>query len=321
MSEMKKGPEVIRPPRTSLGVFGWLKENLFSTWYNVLLTFGSLWLIYVVLRGFITWALKKAEWSVIVTNFLLFMVGPFPRTELWRVWACVIVVSILAGLSWVEWGLRRSNKITRRLLIAGWLLSFPLILLLLHGLEGNSILPRIGTNLWGGLLLTFLLAIISIVASFPLGVLLALGRRSSLPVIRLFSTLYIELIRGVPLVTVLFMTHLMLPLFFPGGERVDKIIRAMIGFTLFTAAYIAENVRGGLAAVPIGQYEAAKAVGLSNAQVMFLVVLPQALRAVIPAIVGQFIALFKDTSLVVTVGGLELLNIARSVVAQPDSWA
>lgn len=311
--------EAVQPPRTSVGVLGWLRENLFSTWYNTLLTFGSLWLIYVILRGIGTWALTKAKWGVVTTNLMLFMIGPFPREEVWRVWACVIMVVLLGGLSWVFWGpLGRGRTRARRWVVAGWLLSFPLTILLLRGLGGSSILPPVGTNLWGGLLLTFLLAIVSIVASFPLGVLLALGRRSSLPVVSAFSTLYIELVRGVPLVTVLFMAQIMLPLFLPEGMRVDKVVRAIVGFTLFTAAYIAENVRGGLAAVPKGQYEAAKAVGLSGIQVMVLIVLPQALRAVIPPIVGQFISLFKDTSLVAIVGLLDLLNIAKSVVAQPQ---
>jgi general L-amino acid transport system permease protein len=311
--------EGARPPRTSVGVLGWLKENLFSSWYNTLLTLGSLWLIYVMVRGIVTWARTEARWSAVTTNLWLFFVGPFPREELWRVWACVIMVLLLGLLSWAVWGpLGRDRAGARRWVITGWLLSFPVTLLLLRGLGGNSALPPVGTNLWGGLLLTFVLAIVGIVASFPLGVLLALGRRSSLPVVRLFSTLYIELIRGVPLVTVLFMAQIMLPLFLPEGMRVDKVMRVIAGFTLFTAAYIAENVRGGLAAVPMGQYEAAKAVGLSGPQVMVLIVLPQALRAVIPPIVGQFITLFKDTSLVAIVGLMDLLNIAKSVVAQPE---
>lgn len=311
--------ETVRPPRTSVGVIGWLKENLFSTWYNTLLTLALLWLIYLILRGLVTWALTKARWGVVTTNLVLFLIGPFPRQQVWRVQACVVMVALLGGLTWVFWGpLGRGHAKARRWVIAGWLLSFPLTIFLLRGIGGNSILPSVGTNLWGGLVLTFLLAIVSIVASFPLGVLLALGRRSSLPAIRVFSTLYIELIRGVPLITILYMTSIMLPLFLPDGVRVDKVVRAMVGFTLFTAAYIAENVRGGLAAVPLGQYEAAKAMGLSGVQVMVLIVLPQALRAVIPPIVGQFISLFKDTSLVAIIGLMDLLNIAKCVVAQPE---
>jgi len=314
--------EPMAPPRSSVGVADWLKENLFSTWYNVLLTFASLGLIYVILRGLLSWALTRARWEVVTANLTLFLIGPFPRNQVWRVWACVAMVLVLAGLSWAAWGPwgrgREGARRVRRGLVVGWVLSFPLTIVLLRGFSGSSILPLVGTNLWGGLLLTFLLAIVGIVASFPLGVLLALGRRSSLPVVRWFSTLYIELVRGVPLITILFMAALMLPLFLPEGMRVDKVIRAMVGFTLFTAAYIAENVRGGLAAVPLGQYEAARALGLSGWQEMGLIVLPQALRVVIPPIVGQFISLFKDTSLVVTVGLLDLLNIAKSVVAQPQ---
>lgn len=311
--------EAVQPPRSEIGVWGWVRKNLFSTWYNALLTLASLGFIYVVLRGLVTWALTTARWEVVTTNLTLFLIGPFPRQQAWRVWVCVLMVVLLGGLSVVAWGAPGGrHKQLRRWVTVGWLLSFPLTIVLLQGFANSSLLPLVGTSYWGGLLLTFLLAIVGIVASFPLGVLLALGRRSSLPVVRWFSILYIELIRGVPLVTVLFTAAVMLPLFLPEEMRVDKVLRAMVGFTLFTAAYIAENVRGGLAAVPLGQYEAARALGLSGVQVMGLIVLPQALRAVIPPIVGQFITLFKDTSLVVIIGLLDLLNIAKSVVAQPQ---
>lgn len=311
--------EAVQPPRSEIGVWGWVRKNLFSTWYNALLTLASLGFIYVVLRGLVTWALTTARWEVVTTNLTLFLIGPFPRQQAWRVWVCVLMVVLLGGLSVVAWGAPGGrHKQLRRWVTVGWLLSFPLTIVLLQGFANSPLLPLVGTSYWGGLLLTFLLAIVGIVASFPLGVLLALGRRSSLPVVRWFSILYIELIRGVPLVTVLFTAAVMLPLFLPEEMRVDKVLRAMVGFTLFTAAYIAENVRGGLAAVPLGQYEAARALGLSGVQVMGLIVLPQALRAVIPPIVGQFITLFKDTSLVVIIGLLDLLNIAKSVVAQPQ---
>lgn len=314
--------EPMAPPRPSTTIMGWLKKNLFSTWYNALLTLGSLGLIYGVLHGLLTWMLTKARWEVVTTNLVLFLVGPFPRHQIWRIGVCgamVLVLGVLSGVAWSSLGSRWAGvKWARRGLVIGWVLSFPVTIILLRGFNGSSILPPVGTNLWGGLLLTFLLAIVSIVASFPLGVLLALGRRSELPAIRWFCILYIEVVRGVPLITVLFMVALMLPLLLSEEVRVDKVIRAMAGFTLFTAAYIAENVRGGLAAVPVGQYEAARALGFSEWQVMGLIVLPQALRAVIPPIVGQFIALFKDTSLVVIMGLLDLLNIGRSVVAQPE---
>jgi general L-amino acid transport system permease protein len=174
------------------------------------------------------------------------------------------------------------------------------------------------TTQWGGLQLTLVLAVTGILFSFPLGVLLAIGRRSSLPAISLFCTIFIEIVRGVPLITVLFMFQIMLPLFIPGGENIDKVVRAIVAFTIFTSAYIAENVRGGLQATPKGQFEAADALGLNPVLTMSLIVLPQALRTVIPANVGQFISLFKDTSLVVIAGLLDLLGIARSVVAQSE---
>jgi len=176
----------------------------------------------------------------------------------------------------------------------------------------------VSTNEWGGLLLTFVLAIVGIALSFPFGVLLALGRRSDLPAIRLLSTAYIEIVRGVPLVTILFMASIMLPLFLPGEIRIDRVLRALGGITLFSAAYVAENVRGGLQAIPQGQIEASNAIGLNVLQRNLHIVLPQALRAVIPANVGLFISLLKDTTLVAIVGLLELLGIGRAVLAQPQ---
>lgn len=207
-----------------------------------------------------------------------------------------------------------------RWLLTGWILSFFAILILLHGFQGSSRLPLVGTSVWGGLLLTFLLALIGIVASFPLGVLLALGRRSNLPVVKLFSILFIEVVRGVPLVSILFMAQVILPLFLPEGVRVDRVLRALLAMTLFSAAYMAENVRGGLQSVPAGQIEAAQAIGLNSPRTMLLIILPQALRAVIPAIVGQFISLFKDTTLAVIVGLLEILGIGKSIVLGNVEW-
>lgn len=222
-----------------------------------------------------------------------------------------------AAAVWVAFmvGLRR--PVSRRKLSLAWLASLPLTVVLLYGI-GVSALPVVGTNLWGGLMLTFVLAIVGIVIAFPFGVLLALGRRSDLPVIRAMSTIYIEVIRGVPLVTLLFMASIMLPLFLPGDVRIDQVLRAMAGITLFSAAYVAENVRGGLQAIPTGQIEASHALGLSAVQRNLYIVLPQALRAVIPANVGLFISLLKDTTLVTIVGLLEILGIGRAVLAQPQ---
>ncbi len=198
-----------------------------------------------------------------------------------------------------------------------WLILFIVPPLLIQSTTQN-VLPLTDTRRWGGFLLTALLTIVAILASFPLGVLLALGRRSSLPVVKWTCIVYIELVRGVPLITVLFMAQLLVPLVNPSLAEVDNVIRAMIGLTLFSAAYLAENVRGGLQSIPGGQEEAGKALGLSSWQVTLHITLPQALRAVIPALVGQAIALFKDTSLVSLVGLIDLLGESNTVIAQPE---
>jgi general L-amino acid transport system permease protein len=224
-----------------------------------------------------------------------------------------------AGLVWVAFVIGARRWIPRRALLVAWLLSLPMTFLLLNGLPGTPF-PTVSTNSWGGLLLTVLIATVGIILSFPLGVLLALGRRSSLPAVRILSTGYIELIRGVPLVTILFMAAIILPLFLPPEWRLDRVARAMGAVTLFSAAYVAENVRGGLQAIPTGQIEAANALGLSGVQTNLFIVLPQALRSVIPANVGLFISLLKDTTLVTIVGLLEMLGIGRAVLAQSDSF-
>jgi general L-amino acid transport system permease protein len=202
-----------------------------------------------------------------------------------------------------------------------WVLFAGLIaLVLLPGFEGSDLLPAISTTAWGGLLVTMILAAGGIILSFPIGVLLALGRRSSLPLLKGFCITFIEVVRGMPLVTILFMFSIILQLFLPPEARIDRLIRALMAMTFFSAAYTAENVRGGLQAIPQGQIEAAQAVGLNNLQITGLIVLPQALRKVIPAIVGQFITLFKDTTLVIIVGINELLGIGKSILNTDPSF-
>ena len=224
-----------------------------------------------------------------------------------------------AALVWVAFFIGLRGWIYRRLLLIAWIASLPISYVLISGMAGTPF-PSVSSNIWGGLLLTVLLASVGIILSFPFGVLLALGRRSRLPVVRILSTGYIELIRGIPLVTILFMADIILPLFLPGEWRLDRVARAMGGITLFSAAYVAENVRGGLQAIPSGQIEASQALGLSGMQTNLYIVLPQALRAVIPANVGLFISLLKDTTLVTIIGLLELLGISRAVLAQSDSF-
>ncbi|MBO9346253.1 MAG: amino acid ABC transporter permease [Chloroflexi bacterium] len=359
-SSLPAPAEALPPPFERYTLLGWLRRNLFSTWYNALLTVLCLALIALAGRSALEWALGQARWEVITANLRLFLVGQYPASATWRVWACVGLLAALIGLSYGVWGRgRRANALgvvglpvvlalvfegeTRIALLAagaagalglglgrwrrarlarwavfGWVIYFPLVIVLVSGFGGEgSVLPLVPTNLWGGLLLTLLLSVVGIVFSFPLGVLLALGRQSGLPAVRALSVTYIEVLRGVPLVTVLFMAQLMLPLFLP-GVTIDRVVRAMAGIVLFSAAYLAENVRGGLQAIPRGQYEAARALGLNTWKMMLLIILPQALKIVIPVLVGQFIALFKDTSLVVIVGLLELMGIAKAVLAQPD---
>ena len=230
----------------------------------------------------------------------------------------VIGFALNAAVVWAGLIIGMRVHVPRGPLVLAWVVSLPVTFLLLTGVRGTP-LPSVSSNLWGGLLLTVVLAAVGIILSFPLGVVLALGRRSSLPAIRILSTAYIELIRGVPLVTILFMADTMLPFFLPGEVRIDRVTRAIGGITLFSAAYVAENVRGGLQAIPSGQIEAAQALGLSAARTTLDIVLPQALRSVIPANVGLFISLLKDTTLVAIIGLAELLGIGRAILAQSES--
>jgi general L-amino acid transport system permease protein len=236
-------------------------------------------------------------------------------------------MSIALALLLTGYLLGRILPLANSLLGWAWVAAIPGALIILHGgitLLGWQWYPLgagVPSNLYGGLLLTFLLTIIGITCSFPIGVALALGRRSQLPAIRYFCIAYIELIRGVPLISLLFMAMVVLPLFLPAGMASPaNVTRAAVAVTLFSAAYLAETVRGGLQAVPKGQWEAADALGLTGWQKQRLIVLPQALRAVIPALVGQFIGLFKDTSLVALVGLTDFLNAARSILVQP-AWS
>ncbi len=260
--------------------------------------------------------LKRAEavgWVLLIIPVVLALWLISLHREAW--WK-FLVVDVLAILGYFL-GKRYPRKLARPTYIL-ILLYMPLTILIVRGLGENGFMKLVPTNLWGGLLLSLLLAIFGIVFSFPIGVLLALGRQSKMPALKMLSVIYIELIRGVPLITLLFMGQLMLPFFLPAGITIDRVIRATVAIIMFAAAYMAENVRGGLQSIPKGQYEAADVVGLSGWQKMVFIILPQALRAVIPVLVGQFIGLFKDTSLVALVGLLDLLGIARGILANPN---
>lgn len=282
----------------------------------------SIWIVSLMFG--LSWAL----WGNLIRNFVILMalgfivIGIIVPFNLENVSQTIIRIYFFSNVAmlFIGFGIGHTPLGKARWVLVGWILSLPIIVVLLHGISDSETLPPVETTLWGGLMLNLLLAGIGITASFPIGVLLALGRRSSLPVVKLFSTLFIEIVRGVPLVSILFMASIMLPLFLPEDVRIDRLVRALIGITFFSAAYVAENVRGGLQAIPLGQYDAAKAIGLNSTLTTILIVLPQALRLVIPAIVGQFIALFKDTTLVVIVGLIEILGIGRSIVSGNPEW-
>ncbi len=448
------------PPTRSLGILNWIRENLFSSWLNGLLTVFSLAILYVLLRSAIVWGLQ-ANWLVLTKNSRIILWGRYPGNEAWRIgvvlallialggatlaawrssryqqfrtsvllgwlaspvavtlflrgfhyptpatignslgyymfrpdllvllgqqWrasAALIIVGVLAGMTWgvcpdrlrralaglavlvffvltVPLGLQTTHLLPglalprlipmllllgvftlggwraglsvtnvsgiTRVLLWTWILVLPLTVLLLTAfdvgipnLDPATVLTIVDPAIWSGILLTLVLAVVSILASFPIGVLLALGRRSKLPIVRVSSIVFIEVVRGVPLITILFMSQVMFPLFFPVQLTLDRVLRAMAGMTLFTAAYLAEVVRGGLQAVRKEQVEAARALGLSELLVTGLIVLPQALRAVIPPIMGQFVSIFKDTSLVAIVGLLDLLGVLQSIIKQRE---
>ena len=314
------------PPASAVGVIGWLRENLFSSWFNSLLTLFGLYLAYQLFVPLVEWAFVKADWAgdsreactsggacwvFVRVRFEQFLYGLYPESEYWRIDTVGLLLLLtvlwltLPGVPRKRWGL-----------IFG-LVALPVAaLILLRG--GVFGLPGVETTRWGGLTLTLLLALVGIIAAFPLGIVLALGRRSEMPVVRALSVAYIELWRGVPLITVLFMSSVMLPLFLPEGVNFDKLLRALIGIVLFQSAYIAEVVRGGLQAIPRGQYEAADALGLGYPKKMILVILPQALRLVIPGIVNTFNELFKDTTLVLIIGLMDLLAIIQAALEDPN---
>jgi general L-amino acid transport system permease protein len=377
-------PEPMRPPRSEIGLVGWFRHNLFSSWSNTLLTLVALYITWRLVDGVISWGIVNAVWSgdggeacrvegsgacwaFVKAKFGQFVYGRYPESERWRV--DLVFVMALAGLvplmvpriPYKAWSAGYTFFIFP--VIAFWLLvggtptagaglldalglalavvgiacfalagsthtrvppqtlrlaggfclavAFPLVVRWLLSTSGLVVLPTVPTELWGGLLVTLVVASVGITGSFPVGIALALGRRSRMPFVRWASVAFIEFVRGVPLITVLFMASVMLPLFLPAGVTFDKLLRALFGVALFAGAYMAETIRGGLQAIPRGQFEAAEALGLSYAQRMGLIILPQALKLVIPGIVNSFVGLFKDTSLVLIIGLFDLLGIVQ----------
>lgn len=362
---------VMAPPRTEVGAVGWMRANLFSTWYNVLMTVVSVVVVVLFLWFGLTWVFGDAEWQVIGTLGGQFIIGqyntqtacPPDQNCFWRPQVGLLLATMVLGMAWgvagggtarrvalavavvsaalalLPYGFDRMGMDVRVLLVANipavflglaitkytpWrdikhvaivgVVSFLLTIFLLRGIEGIPGLQPVSVIYWGGLMLNILLAVAGIVLSLPIGIGLALGRRSQLPVVKLLCVFFIEIFRGVPLITLLFMSQVLVPLAFPENFPQNSLFRAAVVITLFSSAYMAENIRGGLQALHPGQAEAARALGLSGWQTTFLISLPQAIRNVIPAIVGQFIALFKDTSLVYIIGMLDVVEIGRAFI-------
>jgi general L-amino acid transport system permease protein len=317
-----------RPPGGR--VVHWLRANLFSSIPNAIITLLLIFVLGKAAVGLVQWGYLNAVWSVpgndtsacralrglgacwavIPEKYRFILFGTYPYDQQWRPAAAMLVFIALFAVS-----SRRS--FWRAELVLVWIAALIGIGLLMWG--GLFGMPFVSQDRWGGLPVTLILATFGLAFGFPLGILVALGRRSKLPAIRSLCVLYVELIRGVPLISLLFMVSVMFPLFMPDGVNIDKLLRAQIAFILYAGAYLAEVVRGGLQAVPRGQYEAADALGLSYWQKNGLVVLPQAIRHVIPPLVNTFIAFFKDTSLVLIIGIFDLLTTAKTAIIDP-AW-
>ncbi|WP_439628531.1 amino acid ABC transporter permease [Shinella sp.] len=320
-----------KAPMSDSSAIGWIRKNLFASWKDSILSLVALAAILYFIPGLLNWLFVSAVWTgadrtacltvdqggqlpagwngacwaYVGDRFVQFMFGSYPRDELWRP---LLVVVMFVGLLIPFLIPKVPRKGLNALLL---LIVLPVVafFLLLGGVFG---LRHVETSLWGGLMVTLIISFVGIVVSLPAGILLALGRRSTMPVLKTACVVFIELIRGVPLITVLFMASVLLPLFLEPGNNIDKFLRALIGVSIFASAYMAEVIRGGLQAIPKGQYEAADALGLNYFHKMTFVVLPQAIKLVIPGIVNTFIGMFKDTSLVTIISMYDLLGIVKA---------
>ena len=361
---------VLPPPRSEMGVVGWMRANLFNAWYNSALTVMAILALALALWFGLGWILLQADWTVVPTLGGRIIIGQYNidaacpgQNCFWRPQAALLLITVLLGMGWevagggltkriallvggvaaafafLPYGLDRMGLDVRLLLLAnlpslglGWALArysrlgtapwiailsviaFLVTLLLLRGIPGVPLLQPVSVLFWGGMMLNLLLAVAGIGLSFPIGIALALGRRSRLQVLKLLCIAFIETFRGVPLITLLFMSQVLVPLAFPENFPQNSLFRAAIVITLFSSAYMAENIRGGLQSLHPGQAEAARALGLPGWQTTLFISLPQAIRNVIPLIVGQFISLFKDTSLVYIIGMLDVVEISRAFI-------
>jgi general L-amino acid transport system permease protein len=328
-------PAEASPPAAPTGVVGWLRANLFSSPLNTVLTILVVVALAYTIPPLIKFLLIDAVWTgadreaclpsaqypeigacwaFVHERLPFFIYGSYPLDQRWRV--DLFFVLLACGIAWLAWlSAPRRDLAALYLFIVVPIVSF----FLLYGFPAIG-LTRVDTALWGGVLVTIVVASVGIVASLPIGIVLALGRRSQMPAVKVLSVAFIEFVRGVPLITVLFMASVMLPLFVPGAWSPDKLLRALVAVAIFSSAYMAEVVRAGLQAVPRGQYEAARALGLKYWVMMRLIVLPQALKVTIPNIVNSYVALFKDTTLVFIVGIFDFLRTIEVARVDPK-WA
>ena len=322
-------PIAPRPaPVQTEGPLAWIRTNLFSSWGTGLMTIVVGGILLMLIPKLLSWAVVRAVWipsvaackvegvgacwGVVAEKYRLIIFGRYPFEQQWRpLIATLLMLGLLVASCtrafWKSW------------LALIWVVVLAIFFTLMYG---NVLgLSKVETDRWGGLPLTILLASLSMAMAFPIAMVVALGRRSALPAIRTFCTIYVELIRGVPLISVLFMASFMFPLFMPQGYSIDVLIRVLVGLTLFSAAYMAEVIRGGLQAIPKGQIEAAATLGLSYWQTQRKIVLPQALAIVVPSIMNNFIGLFKDTSLVTIVSLYELTGALSLALNSDARWA
>ncbi|MBZ9816739.1 MULTISPECIES: amino acid ABC transporter permease [unclassified Mesorhizobium] len=326
-------------PPTERGAYAWVRKNLVGSVGDTVLTILGIAIVLWILPQVISWAFLNAQWTgpdrtvcttvtqggiqpdgwtgacwaFVNAKFGQFMFGTYPIEERWRpILVAILFVALLVPMLIPRVPRKGLNAVL--LFVALPIVAF---FLLLGGVFG---LPVVETSRWGGLLVTLSLSFVGIAVSLPLGIVLALGRRSKMPIIKWLCIVFIETVRGIPLITVLFFASVMLPLFLPAGVTFDKYLRALIGVSLFAAAYMAEVIRGGLQAIPKGQYEGADSLGLGYWQKMSLIVLPQALKLVIPGIVNTFIGMFKDTSLVLIISMFDLLGVVKQNFADAN-WA
>lgn len=327
---MNPGPA---KPTLRMPALRWIHRNLLSSTTNILLTVLTIYVLYISVPALVKWAILDATisgntvdgckvdrdglqvdgpgacWTFIKVRMPQFLFGLWYTQNPDQIWRPVLAFFIAAGmivLMAVPW----LPTLTRGKIAIGTLVIYPFVAYAL--LNGSWLgLPEATTADWGGLSLTLVLASVGILAALPIGIVLALARRSKMPAVKLYAVLWIELFRGTPLITLLFFASVVLPLFFPLEANLDKVVRALVAITIFQSAYTAEAIRGGLAAIPRGQFEAADAMGLGYWKSMIFIILPQALKISIPAIVNSFIQLFKDTSLVLIIGLLDLLNTVQ----------